>query len=339
MDDRHLPQALPHDPPLRTILLERPAAIEDLDPSLALRLDRLLEANRLEASLWDLVRSQGDEGRISPARLTSWRTASLLASARSAAYAEALEEVEEISASRSLPVRLLPSAQVCSRVYPRPELRPLESLDVLAASGRERELHGALKQLRFFELESLLDEPQRTSRQLPALERDGVVVNVFRASMEPDRRHPWDHFAAVEGPGRALEHGPEALLVLFSEEMARRRFAHSLRLLRDVHEVVERLAPSWPILLGQAAESGHSLEAALGLSLASRILGTPIPESILAELAERAGLAPSRSHRLLLVAGAVVLEYPAPPRHVEVLGRLLQKAALTGKTTATQSVA
>lgn len=324
---------------LRTIILEDPALIEQLDAPHAAALDRLFESSTLEPLLWDLTRTRNFESRLSDVRLSSWRTASLLASARAQAHEEALLELEEISTSKGIPLRLLPEPQLSFHTYARPELRPINCLDVLVPPGQDHNFQAALKKRRFFELEELVADSPATRRHLCPLERDGVVVRLFTRSTRDERPRPWDRFGDHEKSGPALLLEPEALLLLLAEEMSARRFAHSLRLVRDVHAVVECLQPSWQTLLHLAVESRLELEGLLALSLVNDILGTAVPQGALAELTHRTLLAPSRCRRLLQVARTLVLEYPASPRHVDILGRLLQRAATAKRTAPAQFVA
>lgn len=330
MDSPFSTQGWPLRKAFRAILLENPAVIEHLPASDAALADRLLEMNGLESAVCGLAARHGVESLISPRRLTSWRTGRLMAAARAAAYSEALADVVELAAARGFPVRLLPSAQMAFRVHRSTELRPLASLDVQVPAGRERELQAALKTRRFFEADDLVSVDYADHHHLRPLVRDGVTVKIHRRGALSLRPAPWDAFPdAADDFTRPLTLAPEPLVLLLSLEMAERRFSHSIGLLRDLHAAFKVLKPDTRSLVRLAVESGLSIEAFASLSILEDLFGPAVSQVCLRGLEKRISLSPPRRKLLTKAGRASMLQYPASPRLIEIVGRLLDGARTT----------
>lgn len=305
-----------------TILLENPAAIEHLPHAEAKSLERVLEANGLEASLLELARNHGVEGLINPARLSAWRLSKLMSEARSQAFREALKDVAKAARGLGIPLRLFRGTQMAFEVYPAPEHRPLTSLELLVGGGREAELQTALRKCRFFELDSLTPIPPG-HHHLPPLDRDGVLVTLFRRSSRDARPAPWEASPHEKISGSIPGFKSAELMVLLCDEIAERKYSHSLRLLRDLHEAATRLSPDWQQVVQLAIASERTLEVFAALSILEDLLGTPVPAEALLELKALVSLGKPGTKLLLKVARATSLSTPAPHRHIEILTRLL----------------
>ncbi len=311
---------------LSVILLENPAAIEHLPHADAKSLERVLEANGLEASLFELARKHGVEGLITPERLSAWRLSKLMSEARSQAFQEALKDVAKAARGLEIPLRLFRGTQMAFEVYPTPEHRPLTSLELLVGGGREAELQTALRKYRFFELDTLTPiSPEH--HHLPPLERDGVLVTLFRLSSRDARPAPWEAPPHLKISGSIPGFKSAALMVLLCDEIAERKYSHSLRLLRDLHEATRRLSPDWRQVVQLAIESERTLEVFAALSLLEELLGTPVPAEVLLELKTMVSLGKPGTKLFLKVARATSLSTPAPHRHIEILTRLLCQAS------------
>lgn len=316
---------------LRTILLEDPAAIEDLPEAESTRLGRLLEANRLEPLLYDLARRTGHEGRLSPSRLSAWRMAHLCAVGRATAFREALDDILDLASARDIPVQLLPGPQLAFFVHSSPELRPLGDLEVRVPGHCARDLQAALRTRRFFETEDIVSFPHSSRFHLPPLERDGAVLRVYfelpldlGADLDPGIDLP----AVLQGGRTAMPLllGPEALFVLVAHEMASRHFGHSLQLLHDLHVLARRDGPAAGNLFLRVEEPNLRLEGLVCLSILETLLGTPIDPALLDGLRESAGLSDARRKLLLKLARTAVLQYPASPRVLGTVARLTRDA-------------
>jgi hypothetical protein len=323
----HTTQRTPLRGSLRAILLENPAVIEHLPAGDAASTDRLIEMNGLEPSVCERATKHGVESLISPQRLASWRTARLMASARASAYAEALTELVQLAAEQGFPVRLLPSAHMAFRVHPSPELRPLASLDVQVPPGRERELQAALKTRRFFEADDLVSIDYGDHHHLRPLVREGVTVKLHRRSALNLRPAPWDAFPErVDDLKQPLTLAPEPLVLLLCHEMAQRRFSHSLGLLCDLRTASRRLKPDTRSLVRLAAETGLALEAFASFLILEDVLGPVASRVCLRGLEMQTSLTPPRRKAIAKAGRASMLQYPASPRLIETVGKLLDGA-------------
>ena len=314
---------------LRETLLGDPAAIESLPPRQASRLDRLLEANRLEPLVYHGLRSRGQEEKISPERLASWKMAYLLSVGRSLAFGEALREVLAVAGALRIPVRLLRGTQLGFFVYPSPELRPLLHLEVQTPPESAAELQVALRSRRFHEMEELWSDEACDKHRLPTLAREGVTVRIHKRPSVTAT--PWDGFS---DSARNL-HQPrlltaEPLLALLCQDAARQSFCHSLLTIHDMHVVVERLQPRWEKLGQIARESNLALEIHLALTLLGDVLGTPIDGEFLKEMEERSHHGESRHKLLRKLAMTAATQHPASFRLGGFIGRLMEEARASG---------
>ncbi|MBI4607366.1 MAG: nucleotidyltransferase family protein [Planctomycetes bacterium] len=310
---------------LRQVLLESPASLEALPQETACRLARVLEASSLEPMLYERLLARDGTGALSPARIVAWRTSRLLAEARATAYLEALGEAHELARGRGIPLRLLPAAQLAFHVYPAPELRPLASLEVQVPPHRAREMQGALKSRRFFEAEDLVEVDHASQPHLRPLERDGVVVKVYRRSTLQLEKAPWDEVpAAPEGSAGPLLLDPEPLVLCTACAMAARGFSHSLLLLHDLHVAAAALVPDWARVLRLAVDADVACEAFIALDLLESMLGPAVEPRVLRDLEEAAAARLRRVGLLRKLARRTLLEYPARPRHAHLAARLLE---------------
>lgn len=317
---------------LREILLHDPSAIEGLPAHDAEKLSRLLEANRLEALLYDRLKKKGWERSLSPVRHSAWKNASLLALGRSMAFRAAFDEILALSEERKIPVRPLRETHTAYHLYSRPELRPLVHLEVQVPPRQAQELYAALKSLRFFELENLSDassEPP-TPHILPTLERDGVTVKICKRSVSDLLDAPWDSFPSFED-GPFLQ-DTETLLILLCHEIASRKFCHSLALLHDLHWVLEKMKPKWRTVFQLARETNLSIELSLPLLVLRQVLGSKVDEGFLREIDEWIDWTEPRRKLLTKCASTAILLYPASLRIAEFLGAQIAELKAAGKS-------
>jgi hypothetical protein len=319
---------------LRTTLLDDPASIETLPPSIALRLDRLFEGNRLEPLLFRRAKDLKTLDALSIERLTAWKTAGVLSVGRSLAFAESLREIMTTAAEHKVPVKLLKGTQVAFFVYPEPSLRPLVDREIQTPPEMAPRLQFALKTRRFLEVESPWSPTGQDGIHLPTLAREGVTVKIHRRSAQRIPAAPWDTFTdSARHLLRPRLLSSEPLLLLLGHDLALRNFCHSLLELHDIHLLLGRGRLDWNRFLGLARETNLVLETWLSLSLAQAVLGSPVDAAALQELGELAAVSPARKESLLALARASVLQYPASWKLSVYLGKVLEACRVSSGVT------
>jgi hypothetical protein len=243
---------------------------------------------------------------------------------RSLAFGETLREILSLAGQIKTPVRLLRETQAAFFVYPSPELRPLDTLDIQTPPEFAGKLHYVLKMKNFVELEGMQRHQGAESHYLPQLVKDGVPIRVCRRSARLLRPAPWDSFSESArnfSQPRILQ--PEPLFVLLAHDAAERRYCHSLLGLVDMHVLLEKYPPRWSEISRVAVEAGQALETYVALRLLRDILAEPVDGETLKGLEEPSACSPSRRELLVKMAGAAVSQYPAPWRLAQFIGRLL----------------
>ena len=266
---------------LRAILVEDPSGIERLSPDEVSVIGPLLEANGLEPFLFDTARREGTAWQLSPERESAWKTAWLMATGRWAAYRSALEELREIASASEMEVQVAGSAAFALRVYPHPELRPIDWIEAAVEDSRSDDLRCALEAWRWSAVEKMTGDPHETGGGA-ALARDGVEIRLHLLPLL-ENSGPAEYLGAgLFGPGL------EALCVLNAAEMARRRYARSLILLLDIALALADSRVTVGRVVRLAAKSRLELETALALDLARELLGVEarVPAPVGEELAE-----------------------------------------------------
>jgi len=250
---------------LRAILIEDPSGIERLSPGEAAGVGLLLEANGLEPLLFDTARREGTASQLSPERESAWKTAWLMASGRWAAYRSALEELREIASASEMEIQVAGSAAFALRVYPHPELRPIDWIESAVEESRSSDLRSALEAWRWSAIDRLEGVPR--GGRGSTLARDGVEIRIETLPFI-ENAGPKEYLGAgLFGPGL------EALCVLNAAEMARRRYARSLILLLDIALALADSRVTAGRVARLAAKNHLELETALALDLAREVLG------------------------------------------------------------------
>jgi hypothetical protein len=266
---------------LRAILVEDPSGIERLSPDEASRIGLLLEANGLEPLLFDTARREGTSSQLSPDRESGWKTAWLMASGRWAAYRSALEELREIASASEMEIQVTGSAAFALRVYPHPELRPIDWIEAAVEDSRSADLRFALEAWRWSAVDRMTGASQEGAGGT-ALARDGVEIRLLTLPLLGNAGPSEYLGAGLFGPGL------EALCVLNAAEMARRRYARSLILLLDIGLALADSRVTAGRVARLAAKNHLELETALALDIARELLGmearVPAPAGV--EMAE-----------------------------------------------------
>jgi hypothetical protein len=305
---------------LRVIVLEDPSVIEHLPRAAAARLDRLLEASRLQASAYHALRREGRESALSPARLASWKSTYLLALARGAAFDAARREILGLCGELRVPVRLLREAHMAFHVHPLPELRPITALEIQVPPERAKAVRAALKSRRFVAAEPLAPAGRPTA---PAalLERDGVLVEV-RGGPSLERSASWDGFGAGLA---AAPLAAEPAIILHADAMAQRSFCHSLALLDDLRVLLAKEEVSWTRLVALAAQSDTLAAVYLALSLLRDLFGTDVA-AFTREAESALGLRSPSAARLRALCLSAILQHPAAPRLASFIASSLERS-------------
>jgi hypothetical protein len=188
-----------------------------------------------------------------------------MASGRWAAYRSALEELREIASAGGMEVQIAGGAAFALRVYPHPELRPIDWIEAAVDASRIDDLRCALEAWRWSAIDRLMADPRDGGGA--TLARDGVEIRVEVLPLL-ENAGPAEYLGAgLSGPGL------EALCVLNAAEMARRRYARSLILLLDLALALSDSRVTAGRVARLAAKNHLELETALALDLAHELLG------------------------------------------------------------------
>jgi Uncharacterised nucleotidyltransferase len=210
---------------------------------------------------------------------------------------EVVEVVSALVAEGLRPV-LLKGAALARRVFDEPYLRPFGDIDVFFSDRAEAErAHALLREAGYAPLEQTRGgDPWLWSRHLPQQRNPERILDVecHGGLIFPprDRRHRRE-LALLQDLDR-LDLGPCCAFALCAEAAIVHGFAHAfvrhgdephaLSVLLDGDAVIRKQGARfrWDALTGLASESDFAAATAMGLAACLSVLGTPIPNAVMA---------------------------------------------------------
>ena len=211
-----------------------------------------------------------------------------------------LAELLHACTGTRLDLLVLKGAALAETVYPRPSLRRFGDLDVLvhrADAGRARTVLESLgyvvDPLQWDELAGGRDGQanffKHTDRGSVVVEMHTELINndLFFGQVHVEEGGLWSRAQSVHLAGVEAETlGTEDQILHLCLHLA----GHSLaapQSLRDIAQVVSVSPIEWPLFVRLAHEAGAGAACFAALFAASRLLGTPIPATVLDALAPR----------------------------------------------------
>jgi len=271
----------------------------------------LARQHGLEPMLWWSLKQAGCDVSSNPV----WKTLSRRALALTLGYAIQAHSQQEISAALTtagIPALWLKGAALALTIYPDPALRPMIDLDVLVPIDRCTEALAILQTLSY-NRNDVRDglfghrSSDRPDENLPKKQhyylRGGaggrVVVELhFRLMGENDQLLPLDRLVWFWNQTRPLTMADgsvgqglslEANVLYLSAHAVLQHSESEIFLVRnlDLHLLITQQSPDWKIVIDQAVELGWTYAVEHALEQARDYFGSPVPESVLAELRTR----------------------------------------------------
>jgi hypothetical protein len=260
---------------------------------------RLAEAHRVAAYVRSTCR---EENICIPADVEeALRRESLATTARVMQLESALTEIIGGFEAASLPVTVLKGPALARTIYPRPELRPYGDLDLTVRSTHEPEAVSILNHLGFREVPYAAERARATraahvsegspfhrtftdeaAQVLVELHLDSLQLGL-RPACEAGR---WQRAQPLPSRPGALMLCPEDQLVQLSVHAHKHGFER-LIWLKDIDLLLrtsgERLR--WKMVRQVADREGVASSVWYTMLLTHRLLGTPLPRSVVATLA------------------------------------------------------
>jgi hypothetical protein len=216
--------------------------------------------------------------------------------ARAMARYRELERLLERFADANVAAVALKGIYLAKAVYAEPALRPMADIDLLVRVDDLEQAQSLLFAQGYArpDSERPVGDYVGSSIHLPGFERaGGHRIEVHMAIESPDapfaidldgiwrRVRPW----SVEGRALLALSAEDLLLHLCLHGMYHHRFRIGLIALTDIDQVIRRETPDWKVLAHRARTWGAQTPVFLGLMLASRLIGAPVPAEVLAALA------------------------------------------------------
>lgn len=270
---------------LGIFILKDPTVIERLSDEQAKRLDRLIEANSLQALIYAQVDALKVQNRISPRRIAAWRLARACAHARVEAFRHTLNEIVNTASEEGIPVRLLRATQVAFYLCPRPELRPLSQIEIQTPGERAEELYDCLRGKGFVVVDGASSVAD-LEYYLPSIDRDGVTVTIYRRSCARLATHEDDPFPMDDAKTEDNPEVPggELLLILLALKIFEASFYRSLATLLDLHRALSELSMDWNELHKKITQMGVRKQLYAILTLAQEIFDSPVNADFIVRL-------------------------------------------------------
>ena len=213
-----------------------------------------------------------------------------------------LAELLEACVAVNLDLIVLKGAALAETVYPRPSLRFFGDLDVLVRGADCDRARAVLEGLGYtpdaLQWEEMVQGRYCQTNFFKHPERGAVVAELhtellnnpfFFGRVKFDAEGTWERARRVTLAGEeAWVLGPEDQLLHLCLHLA----CHTLAApssLRDIEQICQTSEVDWPLLLTIARQAQATRACFAGLLAANRLLGTPVPDSVLAALAPRFG--------------------------------------------------
>jgi len=242
---------------------------------------------------WNLQRLNGLSSL--PEALRIWLHASYLGSAaRNRVLLHYVEQILTAFAERNLPVIVLKGTYLVDQIYPTLGARAVGDTDLLLPPDRIAEAVAVLEDLGYKGSEPFSPTFLTIRKHLGVFRHAGHLVELHYELMDPHRPMPvpvaeiWQRAVGATVAGcPVLVLAPEdQLLHLCIHGTLQHQFRFDMRFLTDIVVYSQYAAPQldWPALVARVRRLrwGHSVW--LALTLASRLLGAPIPPEVCAQL-------------------------------------------------------
>lgn len=205
-------------------------------------------------------------------------------------------------AEARLDLLVLKGAALAETVYPRPSLRRFGDLDVLVRRADALRARALLESLGYLvdplPWEDLIRGRDSQANFFLHTERGTVVVelhtalinnDLFFGQVHVDDPGLWERALSVRLAGvEACTLGPEDQVLHLCLHLAGHYLA-APQSLRDIAQVLSVRSVDWPLFVRLARKARASAACFAALFAAARLLGTPVPPSVLDALAPRAG--------------------------------------------------
>jgi len=213
-----------------------------------------------------------------------------------------LAELLDACRDANLDLIVLKGAALAETIYPRPSLRLFGDLDVLVRASEAKRVRSLLEFLGYVgdarHWGELVDGQNCQVNFFKHPERGVVVVELhtqlvnnpfFFGMVRFEEEAVWARAESARLAGReALVLGPEDQLLHLCLHLAC-HYLSAPRSLRDIDQLCRARAIDWPLFLTIAGRSGAQVACFASLFSVQHLLGTPVPQSTLDELAPRFG--------------------------------------------------
>lgn len=218
-------------------------------------------------------------------------------------------KLQETLSQAGIPCLWLKGVALAQTVYPAPDLRPMLDVDLLVPYAQRSAALHVLEAIGYRLLPQLFDgtEALKHHYALQGPEGGKILVELhFRLLGAADRLLPpaglewfWQQTMKVEsvrvesveaGRGGWSTLRPEAHLLYLAAHALLQHGEADLRLLRffDLHQIIATTPDfDWGFLVAAAASLGWTYSTARGLQWAHYLFATPLPETVLEQLAAR----------------------------------------------------
>jgi len=214
--------------------------------------------------------------------------------ARNRALLHYVEQILTAFAQRNLPVIVLKGTYLVDQVYPSPGARAVGDTDLLVPADRIAEAVAVLEDLGYTASEPFSPTFLTIRKHLGIYRRAGHLVELHYELMDPHEPMPapvaaiWQRAVPATVAGcPVLVLAPEDLLLhLCIHGTLQHQLNFDMRFLTDIVAYSQYAAQQldWSVLVARARHMrwGHSVW--LALTLATRLLGAPIPPEVCAQL-------------------------------------------------------
>ncbi|MFN8467419.1 MAG: nucleotidyltransferase family protein [Caldilineaceae bacterium] len=214
--------------------------------------------------------------------------------ARNRALLHFVEQILTAFAERHLPVIVLKGTYLVDHVYPSLGARVVGDTDLLLPAGRIAEAVTVLESLGYVGSEPFSPAFLTVDKHLGFYQRGGHLVELHYELMVPQKPMPvpvaeiWKRAvpATVAGCPVLVLAPEDQLLHLCIHGTLQHQLHFDMRFLTDIvvysQYVAQRL--DWQVLVARVRRMGWGHSVWLALTLASRLLGAPIPAEICAQL-------------------------------------------------------
>ena len=214
--------------------------------------------------------------------------------ARNRALLHYVEQILTAFAARNLPVIVLKGTYLVDQIYPSPGARAVGDTDLLVPPDRIAEAVAVLEELGYAGRAPFSPSSLNIRKHLDIYQRAGHAVELHFELMDPHEPLPvpvaeiWQRAvpATVAGCPAFVLAPEDQLLHLCIHGTLQHQLNFDMRFLTDIVVYSQYAAQqlNWPLLVARVRHMRWSHSVWLALTLASRLLGAPIPPEVCAQL-------------------------------------------------------